>query len=295
MKNKYCKSILEIIGKAKKNRDWSISDYVLPLKFFYKKLKNEEKKEFKSSILKLLQGKVYIDNLIDICRDLKIKESCTLLLKLFVNPPRGLKENNYSVWMEGLQRNIVYTLGILKCKDAVTILKKLIENKDNVTKAPLFNLKWGSCGVAIHALTNISPEESGRYFGWWINVIQKIENKQLAFATSLADWKKMEKNMLAHVIDTDVYGFLSVKNCIISVAQNNGMLGFKKWLSSITLYNRKDREFLLGQIQILADGKNTLFPNLKKICNYRGKSGVFAKELSMLPKIENKEEFNNSE
>jgi hypothetical protein len=282
MIEKYSKYILETIRKAKDDRDWSISNYVTPLRKFYRALNQKEAEEFNSSLLKLLRGRIYIENLIDICRELKIEKSCGMLLKLFLNPPTHLEESGHPVWIEGLQRNIIYTLGFLKCKEAISVLKRLIDDRVRKRNA---SLRWDSYGVIINALASISSEESSRYFGWWLSTVQKIESDQLVFLKSLNDWKIMEENNAIPLIDNSIYGFSSVKNCIISVIKNNGLDGLKKWLKSITLYNEKDRRFLKEQFQVLADEKNELYPDLKTICKYKGKSDSLVAELSLLPRL----------
>jgi hypothetical protein len=285
MENKYNRHILETIRKTKENRDWTVSDYVKPLKTLYKSLNPKDKIKFNSSLIILLHDKRYIANLVDICRELKIQESCSELLRLLVNTPVDMAENGYPVWIEGLQRNIIYTLGALKCRNAVNVLEKLVNDKVMGEETSLSSLTLESYGIIIKALTDISLKESSKYFGWWITKSQEIDDKQIASLGQLDDWKIMKNLNIAPNIEDSTYGADSVRQCLISVAQKSGLTGLKKWLSSITLYSNEDRHFLHKQIFILADDSNSLFPNLKMTCNYRGKSVLLAKELSDLPRI----------
>ncbi|MDD5018794.1 MAG: hypothetical protein PHS61_00010 [Candidatus Omnitrophica bacterium] len=281
MSSKYCNYILDTIRKATEDKDWIASDYLIPLGDFYRTLDGKGKKEFDSSLFKLISSKVYLNNLIDICRDLKISNCCSLLIRIFSTSVDFKKDNRF-FGRDGVRRNIVYTLGFLRCKEALPFLKQLINIQMNTKLV-------SSCsdvfGVLMYSLTNISPQESSKYFGWWLNSVQKIENTQLASVKTLDDWKMMEETSAFFSKSASIYGFSSIKSCIVSVAQNRGLAGLNKWLKSVSLYTELDREFLKKQIQILADGSNDLFPNLRKICGYKKEPGSLASKLSRLPSL----------
>lgn len=277
---KYSNYIIDTIRQTKKVHGWSISDFIEPINQMYESLSGRDKKEFRASICELLEGNEYLEDIITIIwMKLKFKEVCPLLFKLFENPPQRLKEEGHYIGTDGIQTGVLIALGELKYKKIVPLLKHIIE--DAISKKDIPD----SIGVAIEALAKLSPQDAGKYFGWWIDAIQKMEEQQLSFVKTLDDWKIMEKNMAVPVVDTAIHGFFSVKDCIISVAKNQGRQGLKKWLSSITLYNEKDKEFLRKQIKILADGSNELFPNLRILCNYKGESNILATELASLPRM----------
>src|SRR3989338_7008603 len=287
MNNKqyFLQKIPKIIQEAKSIPGWSISEYLIPIRKLYNSLTATEREEFRNAMLSLLKKNILLDNLLDICKEIRLKEACTILIKLLLNPPKGLEEDKHRVWIEGLQRQIIHVLGVLGCKDVIALLETLLQNKmrnKNSTRLP--KMRWDSYGCIINAMANLSIEKAGKYFGWWIMKAQEIDRKQVTFLKKLSDWNVMEDMNIAPNINESLYGAGAVRQCILAVATKKKMSGLRQWLRSIELFRKEDRTYLAKQIVFLLEGRDIVC-NLAKLVNFKGNKVALALELSSLPKI----------
>jgi len=82
MNNKqyFLQKIPKIIQEAKSVPGWSISDYLNPIRKLYSELPQNKKRYFHSSLIELLRGREYLEDIITICKEIELKEACEVLI-----------------------------------------------------------------------------------------------------------------------------------------------------------------------------------------------------------------------
>lgn len=283
-KPNYTNIILEIIKKGKAIPHWSISDYLGPIRDLYAQLSAKEKTAFRLAVIELLSGREHLENILDICREVHLKEACPILIKLFLNPPR-YKENGHPVWVQGFCRSVAVTLGEIRCRSALSLLRQVVESKVSGKGSKQLRLDLESYGVVIQALTSISPKDAAKYFGWWIAKGRELNRQTMALVKKTDDWKKMEDLGIELPIDEESSPV--IQNCILSVAKQGKLVGLKRWLASIVLLKANDRNYLEYQLHHLLTGVDPL-ANLKDTLKFDGDSQALAEELASLPSSKEK-------
>ena len=281
-KKGYPNKILEIIKSAKSVHNWSISDYLDPVREFYPTLSPKDKRAFCSSLITLLQGKNYLSDVITICTEIRLKEACPVLIKLFLNPPRRLKEDSFYIGTKGVRVNALVALGKMRCSNARLLLRDILEIRMLSKKTKFQKFDDDLYGSMVVALANISPSDAAKYFGWWIEKDQQLTRQIMAHAKQTDDWKEMERLAIALPIDERSSAF--IQDCILAVAKRRGLRGLKKWLRAVCLPKEDDRDYLRYQLEYMLTGKNPL-SDLKIILHFTGDAQSLARELADLPSV----------
>lgn len=282
-RNRYAEQILTIIKQTRDTPHWSVSDYLDPIKRLYVNLLPQDKKDFRLSVLALLEGNECLENIFDVCQKLQFHEACPRLMKLLVQPPRLI--DRHPVWKDGFRRSVMAALGELKCLKARPFLNRLLTQKMTGKRSGLLQLSVTSYGVAMQALAKIAPEDAAKYFGWWLKREQQLVSKELALVKRTDDWKIMEKAGVTLPIDERESAF--AQYCLLTVAKQGGLKYLKQWLARVQLSSISDREHLQYQLERLLTGANPLC-DLKSVLRFTGEPHALAHQLALLPSINTK-------
>ncbi len=280
-KSNYAKTILDIIEKGKAASHWSISDYLNPIRELYAKLSLAEREVFRLAVIELLHGEEHLDNVLDICRELHLKEACPMLVKLLRDSPR-YQEDGYPVWVEGFRRRVVVTLGQIGCHNALSLLAQVVESKIAGRRSKQLKLDEETYGTVIQALTDLSPADAAKYLGWWIDRDQQLRRKAIALMKQTDDWKKLQTLGVSLPIDERASSVL--EHCILTVVKREKLQGLKNWLRSITLLHECDRDYLQHQLERVLSGENPL-ADLRSLLNFKGDPKSLAGTLASLPAV----------
>jgi len=275
---KYTNQILEIIKRGKSVPHWSISDYLNPIREWHSRLSPKDKKDFRCSLLALLRGKCYLQDVMVICVTLQVTEACPLLISLFLNPPKGLKEDGFDLGTGGVRLRALATLGNLNCQKAKSLLKDLMEKKRSEPS------RFGDTVYSsiVTTLAKISPMDAAPYFGWLIERDQNLTQRILMQAKATDEWKKLEQMSVPLPIDERSSPF--IQDCLLSVARRGGLKSLRRWLKSVTLMEKGDRDYLKYQLVHMLTGKDPL-SNLRTVVRVTRDPQVLAEELASLPSV----------
>ncbi len=278
---KYTNQILEIIKRGRSVPHWSISDYLTPIRQLYSKLSPTLRKEFRLSLLELLKGKDYLDNLLDVCETIQLEDACPALVRLFMHPPKY--SEGYPIWIDGFRRRVVAALGKLRCRTAKPLLIRLLRVMTTSKTDPnLPRLDLESYGVVLYALIEIAPEEAAEYFGWWIEKAQQVGRRLTKLVQQAEGWQELKAAGIN--LPMDEKDSPSIQFCLLAVARKEKLGGLREWLKSVTLMKNGDRDYLKYQLVHMLTGKDPL-SNLRTVVRVTGDPQVLAEELASLPSV----------
>lgn len=275
----YKEMVLRIISDATSIPFWSSSDYLDPIRKLHSNSRGKDRKELRLAVLELLHQQDYLDPIIDVCREIQLIEACEKLLELFFNPPQ--QNEGHRVWIDGFRRHIVATLGGLGCTKAEPFLESLLSDAVHQNRRSKLPRLSSECyGVALSALAQLAPMQAARYFGWWLEVDQEIQQRHSALARSAEGWRALSKLGFGQLLDKSAS--LTIQNCILPIAKKGRLPGLRRWLRSVSLSHEKSRIYLREQLTYMLKGDNPL-ANLKKLIPFQGNPASLADQLASLP------------
>jgi hypothetical protein len=279
----YQERILEIIKRTRATPFADSTDYLASIRDLYVKLTWRKKKVFRGSLVDLLDKRDCLEDVVEVCRAIGVREACPKLVKLFEQPPQRV--DGYRVWVEGFRRTVLHALGDLACDQALPLLRRLMKVASSKKRSRRRYLEREGYGVAIQTLAQLSPDEVTPYFGWWVHQVPKIDRRTAALAKGTEDWAIMERMGIAPNLGfgsrSDNY---SIQLCIKVVLERRGVEGLRGWLKKVCLFTEQDREFLQDQLAALFGKKNPLLA-LPSTLGLKKDIPSFASELSMLPSV----------
>ncbi len=244
---RYADEILEIIKRAKSVPHWSITDYLDPLKNLSKKLPHKELVQFQDDLVSLLRGKHYLEEIIQICQEMKVGHAAPLITELLLNPPDDCREDDFSISKESIQMSALVAIGEMHYIKAKPILKEIL---DAANQKRNLNQEENFYALAIAALVKIDPMESVEYFGWWLHKDRESLLESRAELRRMPDWNKIESlGVLPRLEPTSYF----IQNCILALIRAGGLPALEKWLKRIQIESEADRTYLKKQLKILFD------------------------------------------
>ena len=283
-RDRYAVQIIRIIQAAKMVPNWSITDYLTPIRALYAPLSPTNQRAFRTTLLTLLRGRQYLDDLMTICRELHVVEACSDIMRLARHPPRRLTEDRHAIWRDGLRLDAIAMLGELECISAKGMLKQVLTTRRSVRKGqwPTLNERLGHS--ALVALAKISPADAAPYFGSWVEKDLESNHKLMSLVKHTDDWHQVEECGANKFIDEQASPL--IRDCILAVARKKHLAGLKKWLKSVVLLSEAHRDYLEYQLRAMMSGKNPLI-DLKTVLKFRGDHQSLIAELSSLPSVTN--------
>ncbi len=275
----YKNEIVRIIKYGKSVHNFSISDYLDPIKDLYSNLSYKEKKNFQSSLLSLLNERNFVSEIAVICRQLKIKQVAPSLMEIFLNPPQNTQDG-HPIWIEGLRKTMIASLGELRSKEARVLLINLLDEQIYKNEHNLPRLKQDSYGIVMQALTKISPNDAAKFFGRWISQDRDLRLQTMNMVKKTNDWEKLRE--LNITLPIDEHRSSSIEECILTVAKKGKLEGLKKWLKAIKLLKEQDRDALKYNLEYMLNSEDEMY-NLRKILKFKGTAKSLAIKLASLP------------
>lgn len=284
-KNYYKTTIIHKIKTTIATPGWSVSDYVLPLKTLYLNLPTKAKKDFRSSLLSLLQNNECLEHVFDICIAIKLKEACPILMHQFMNPPKYIKYNTgkkYHTWTEGFRKKIIIALGDLQCDEILPTLITLIKERMRGKGKAYYLKEIRSYSVVMQVMTKLSPQNAAKYFGWWINKAQLVDRNNETLLKRIGGAGILESVPDIHLSGI---GSSSIRLCIKNALTKLKFEGLKKWLKTVNLINEKDRSYLAMQLEYMLSGQD-IFCNVNRQVKHNFEPRLLSQGLALLPQIE---------